>query len=84
MSIIFQKPYAYSLYNYNNKFYLTYLIGGPVEFAISIRLNENEVELVRADQLKLEELINKFKSDCSLYKDRRIAPIVTSKGPPAD
>jgi hypothetical protein len=78
------KPYAYSLYNYNDKFYLIYLTGGPLEYGISIRLNKDEIEMVRDDQTKLEELIREFKSDSSLYEGRRIVPVVTSKEPPSE
>ncbi len=82
MSVVFQKAYSYSLFNYDDSWYLTYLTGGPMEVGISVHLTKDEIALVSSDQTALESLIKKFKADSSLYKGRRIVPSVTSKGPP--
>lgn len=82
MTIVFQKPYSYSLYDYDDNWYLTYLSGGPLESGVSIKLNPEEVYRVRNDQGELEKLIKEFKHDSSLYEGREISPVVTSKGPP--
>lgn len=82
MTIIYQKAYSYSLYNYNDTWYLTYLTGGPLESGVSIKLTPNEIERVKGDQSELEVLIKEFKSNSSLYEGREISPVVTSKGPP--
>jgi len=82
MAIIFQKPYSYSLYDYNNVWYLTYLSGEPLESGISIKLSFQEIERVRDNQAELELLVKEFKSDNCLYKGRRVYPVVTSQGPP--
>lgn len=82
MTIVFQKPYSYSLYDYDNAWYLTYLSGGPLESGVSIKLNAEEVSRVRDNQSELEKLIKEFKQDRSLYAGREVSPVVTSKGPP--
>ncbi|TMP16324.1 hypothetical protein CWC02_14265 [Pseudoalteromonas sp. S2721] len=83
MSVVFQKPYSYSLYVYDNVWYVTYLSGGPLESGVSIRLNSDEISLVHDNQTELEKLIKKFKKEPSLYAGREISPVVTSNGPPA-
>ena len=82
MTIVFQKPYSYSLYEYDNSWYLTYLSGGPLESGVSVKLDSAEIERVRDDQSELEKLVKEFKADSSLYEGRRVSPVVTSKGPP--
>lgn len=82
MTVVFQKPYSYSLYDYDNVWYLTYLTGGPLESGVSIKLSSEEVCRVRNNQTELEKLIKEFKHDRSLYEGREISPVVTSKGPP--
>ena len=84
MTVVFQKPYSYSLYDYDDVWYLTYLSGGPLEYGVSIKLNSEEIDRVRDNQAELEKLIKEFKHDRSLYEGREISPVVTSKGPPTN
>lgn len=83
MSVVFQKPYSYTLYVYDNVWYVTYLTGGPLESGISIKLNSEEVCLVHDNQAELEKLIKKFKQERSSYEGCEISPVVTPNGPPA-
>jgi hypothetical protein len=75
MIIISAKRYSYFLLEDDDgTWYLTYFTGGAFEIDICVKLTNNEIEQLKINPDFVNELVENFKKDKSIYENRRVIP----------
>jgi len=75
MKIIDEKPWSHVLMEKEGVWILTFLVRvGPVENDVSIRLNEDEIDFIKADGSYLEKMLEDIREHKIMYSDREIKP----------
>ena len=75
--VIYSKPYSYLVIEHENRWYLTFFTGGPVELDICVELNPEERRLIEDNgESQIQELISSFSKNRDSIKNRRIVPSV--------
>ena len=76
MRVLDRKPYSYVLLERDGEWILTFLLGGPVERDVSVRLTDAEIAAIEADDTSAADLVRQFTADRSTYEGRNITPTV--------
>ncbi|MFT6430255.1 MAG: hypothetical protein ACJAXR_001824 [Halopseudomonas sp.] len=76
MKIISEQAWSYVLFDNGTHWILTFLLGGPVEIDVSVRLEDDEIMKIKQDGSFLSQLLEKFKANRSHYRDREVRPPV--------
>ncbi|ELZ95857.1 hypothetical protein C440_06192 [Haloferax mucosum ATCC BAA-1512] len=76
MRVLDRKRYSYVLLACDGEVILTFLLGGPIERDVSVRLTSAEVTAIEAGDSSAADLVEKFSADRSTYEDRRVIPTV--------
>lgn len=74
--VIDKRPYSYILFEADADWVLTFLLGGPMELDVSVKLTEGEVERINEDQNFIDKLISNLKKDKSHCESRKIVPAI--------
>jgi len=76
MRVLDRQPYSYVLLARDGEWILTFLLGGPVERDVSVRLTPAEVTAIEDGESSATDLVETVRADLSAYDDRRIRPTV--------
>lgn len=76
MDVLDKEPYSYVLLERGEELILTFLLGGPVERDVSVRLTDAERDALEAGESSAAELVEEFRADNSAYEGRNISPTV--------
>ncbi|WP_049896416.1 hypothetical protein [Natrialba chahannaoensis] len=76
MRVLERKPYSYILLDRDGEWILTFLLGGPIERDVSVRLTLVEVTAIEDGDSSAEDLVETFRADPSVYEDRQVTPTV--------
>lgn len=76
MHVVAEKKWSYVLFDDGKGWILTYLIGGVVEVDISVRLTEQERDLIKADPANVDKLVETMKQHRRDFASREINPPV--------
>ncbi|ADQ68827.1 hypothetical protein C499_05870 [Halogeometricum borinquense DSM 11551] len=76
MRVLDRKRYSYVLLARDGEWILTFLLGGPVERDVSVRLTPVEITAIEAGDSSAADLVEKFSADLSATEDRQITPTV--------
>ncbi|MFE8070089.1 hypothetical protein QQM79_03435 [Marinobacteraceae bacterium S3BR75-40.1] len=79
--MIKKKLYSYVLMDVDGEWVLTFLLGGPVELDVSVKLTDSEVEAIKSEDAAADRLVSEFKKDKSLYENRKIVPTIWPSKP---
>lgn len=73
--IIASEPWSYTLYEDNDRWILTLLIGGVVDVPVSVVLNDNEINGIKKSKNNLEDLVVNIRDNREKYSSREIKPV---------
>lgn len=76
MHVVAEKKWSYVLLDDGKGWVLTYLVGGVVEVDVSVRLTEQERDLIKADPANVEKLVETMKQHRRDFANREINPPV--------
>ncbi|WP_336358930.1 hypothetical protein [Haloarcula sp. CGMCC 1.6347] len=76
MRVLDRQPYSYVLLARDGEWILTFLLGGPVERDVSVRLTLAEVTAIEDGESSATDLVETVRADLSAYDDRRVRPTV--------
>jgi len=76
MRVLDSEPYSYILLERGEEWILTFLLGGPIERDVSVRLTDTEIAAVEAGDSSAADIVETFRADSSTYEGRRIMPTV--------
>lgn len=74
MRVVAEKKWAYVVVDDGQGWILTYLIGGVIEVDISVRLTDEEADLIKLDPANVENLVEMMKKHRSAFSSREINP----------
>ena len=80
MKIIAKKHYSYILFERNEDWVLTLLIGGVAEEDVSVLLTSEEIEAVKSDLGSIEKIVHEVKFNRSSFSHREIVPAIWPSG----
>lgn len=80
MEVLERAPYSYVLLDDEGTWILTFLLGGPVERDVSVRLTADEVDAIETGDRSVDDLVATFRTDPSAYDGRRVMPPVRPTG----
>jgi hypothetical protein len=76
MHVIAEEPWYFTVFGQDNQWLVTYLLGGPVDVPVSVRLLRDEVASIQADPSLARPLVDKMRFNRSAYSHREIRPPV--------
>ncbi|MFC7072878.1 hypothetical protein ACFQJ7_13615 [Halovenus rubra] len=76
MQVLDRKRYSYLLLETDGEWILTFLLGGPIERDVSVRLTPAEITAIEDGDASAADLVERFRAESSAYEGRQVTPTV--------